>query len=500
MFLCKKLLRILNMSDTLKNKVLSGLAWKGMERFGTLAMGFAISIILARLLEPKDFGTIALITVFIALGTAFVNGGFATALVQKKEITDQDYNSVFYLSLAVAVVMYGVLFFTAPWIAAFYNEPILVWVLRVLSLSLIVGAVNSIQNAVLTREMKFKLSFKVSMISIFASGSVGIIMAYGGYGIWALVGYTLVAQAASMFVLWNIVSWRPRIMFSVASIRQLFGFGSKLLVSGLLDALFSNLYNVIIGKLFNPTILGYYSRGQSIPNIAMSSVQSTIQGVIFPALSSCQHDKVRVKEILRRMIKSACFLVFPMMFGLAAVAHPLVLVLLTEKWLPCVPYLQLSCITLASIPVHVAHLQVINALGRSDIFLNLELIKKALFLMTILVTFKYGVMAMVIGQAILSTVCVAINAWPNRRLLNYSLLQQVLDILPIFLLAAGMGVLVWGLALIITNVYYLLASQVILGATVYLTVAKIFKFESSEYLWKTGWQFILPRLNRAVYK
>ena len=486
------------MTDTLKNKVLSGLVWRMLERFGTQAMGLVISIVLARLLEPKDFGTIALITVFIALAGVFVGGGFGTALIQKKEVTARDYNSVFYLSLVVAVVLYGVLFVSSPWIAKFYNEPTLVWVLRILSLSLIVGAVNSIQNTVLTREMKFKLSFRVSMISTLVSGVVGVSMAYGGYGVWALVGSAIASQAVSTVVLYKIVAWRPQIMFSFAAVRQMFGFSSKMLASGLLDTLFNNLYNVIIGKLFNPTILGLYSRGQSIPNLVMSSVQGTISSVIFPALSSCQHDKVRVKQIVRRMIKSSCFMVFPLMFGLAAVAKSLVVVVLTDKWLPCVPYLQISCITFAFWPLHVANLQVIMALGRSDIFLTLEVIKKILVIVTILVTFKFGVMAMVIGQAVGSLICVAINAFPNRRLLNYYLQQQALDILPAFLLAAVMGVLVWIMDWFIQNPYVLLVSQSIFGATVYFVGAKLLKFESTEYLWKIAQQFFLPKLKRFV--
>ena len=283
-------------------------------------------------------------------------------------------------------------------------------------------------------------------------------------------------------------------MFSPAAIRQMFGFSSKLLVSGLLDTLFSNIYNVIIGKLFNPTILGYYTQGQRIPNMAMSGVQGTISSVMFPALASCQHDIIRVKTIVRRMIKSTCFLVFPMMIGLAAVAKPLVLVLLSDKWLPCVPFLQLSCIVFACWPLHVAHLQAINALGRSDIFLTLEIIKKSLVLVSILLTYRYGVMPMVIGQAIISPICIAINAYPNRQLITYSLQQQILDILPALLLATGMGALVLGMEWLISNVYFLLAAQSVLGAAVYFAGAKLLKFESADYLWRTAQQFLLPKL------
>ncbi|MEI8353593.1 MAG: lipopolysaccharide biosynthesis protein [Lentisphaerota bacterium] len=420
-----------------------------------------------------------------------VRPSFGTALIQAKEVTEVDYNSVFYLSLIVAGFFYGVLFVTAPWIALFYQEPSLIPVLRLLSLSLIIGALTSIQNAILTREMQFKLSFRVSMITMAASGVVGISMAYAGYGVWALVGSALAGQVARTMALWWLVSWRPQLIYSHASIRRVFGFSSKLLASGLLDTLFNNLYNIIIGKLFNPTILGYYSRGQSIPNMVMSSVQGTIGSVIFPAMSSCQHDTAQMKKITRRVITSSCFLVFPMMFGLAAVAKPLVQVLLTDKWLPCVPYLQFSCIAFAFWPLHVANLQAITAVGRSDVFLTVEVIKKALVVAVILVTFKFGVMAMVIGQTACSLVSVAINAWPNRRLIDYQLALQARDILPALLLAVGMGGVVFALNLVIPSSYALLAAQCVLGVAFYLGVAALLRFESLAY----GWQTLRPYVN-----
>jgi O-antigen/teichoic acid export membrane protein len=469
------------MSDKLKHKVVSGLLWRSLERFGTQAAGFVVSIVLARLLEPKDFGTITLITVFIAIASCFVDGGFATALVQRKEIDELDLNSVFYLSLSVAASLYAALFIAAPWIARFYSEPVLVWILRLLSLSLLIGALNSIQNAVLTREMRFKQSFKASMAATVASGAVGITMACRGYGLWSLVGSALAGQVALTAVLWQAVRWRPAWAFSFKRIQNLFGFGWKLLVSSVSDTFFNNLYNLIIGKLFNPATLGYYSRGQTVPSVIMNSVNGTIAGVIFPALASCQHDLIRVKSIMRRMVKTSCFLVFPMMFGLAAVARPLVQVLFTDKWLPCVPYLQLSCITFAFWPVHVANLQAVMALGRSDIFLTLEVIKKNLVILTIIFTYKFGVMAMVAGQAVLSVISMGINAWPNRRLLNYSLRQQARDILPPLLLAVAMGAIVWGLQGVRLGPVWLLGMQVFLGVVVYLGGAFLLRLESLEY-------------------
>ncbi len=368
------------------------------------------------------------------------------------------------------------------------------WVLRLLSLSLILGALNTTQNAVMTREMKFKLSFRASLITMGISGAVGIGMAYNGYGVWALVGSSLAGQIANTVALWLLFPWRPQFIFSFPAVRRLFGFGSKMLASGLLDALFNNIYNLIIGKLFNATILGYYSRGQSIPNVLMTTVQGTIANVIFPVLTSCQQDKPLMKRIVRRAITTSSFLIFPMMFGLAAIAKPLVLVLLTEKWMPCVPYLQLACITFAVWPLHVANLQAILAAGRSDLFLTLEVIKKVLVVVIILGTFKFGVMAMVIGQAVGGLVGVAINAWPNRRLIDYSLTQQIADVLPAMLLAAGMGVLVFSLTWLITNNVALLVAQGGLGVLIYFGAAALLKFDSLFYLWQTGRQYMFARV------
>ena len=485
------------MPEPLKQKVISGILWRGLERVGTQIVSFVVTIVLARLLEPKDFGTITLITVFIALSQVFVQAGFGAALIQKKEVTEADYNSVFYLSLSVAFFLYLVLFVSAPWVAVFYKEPVLVNVLRVVSLTLIVGALNAVQTAVLNREMKFKLSFNVSLITVVVSGLIGISMAYCGYGVWALVASSLGGQIATTLTLWVVIRWRPVWTFSFSALRQLFGFSSKLLASALLDTLFNNLYNLIIGKLFNPTILGYYSRGQSIPYLAMTSVNGTISGVIFPALASCQHDREQVKAITRRAVKATCFLTFPMMFGLAAVAKPMVLVLLTDKWLPCVPYLQLSCITCAFWPLHTANVQALTALGRSDIFLTLEIIKKSLSLLTIVATFKLGVMAMVIGQAVMSVACVGINAWPNRRLIDYTLTRQMADIAPSFLLSAAMVTAVLGLGLVISNPYLQLGTQVSLGTLIYFAGAKLFRVEIAGYLAQVGYQTVIGKLGRA---
>jgi O-antigen/teichoic acid export membrane protein len=474
----------------LKDRVVSGLIWRLLERAGVQLSGFVVSVILARLLLPSDFGTVTLVTVFTAVAAVFVNGGFAIALVQKKDVSETELNSIFYFSLAVALGAYGVLFAGAPWVARFYQLPVLVWILRLCALGLVLGALNSVQNALLSRTMKFKLSFQATVISTVVSSIVGIGMAVGGCGLWSLVGLTLTAQAANVCALWAVVGWRPRAIFSLAAVRNLFGFGSRVLAASVLDTVFVNLYNLIIGKLFNPTMLGYYSRGQSVPNMAMNSVQGAIDSVFFPALASCQHDIDRVRSMVRRAMCTASFLIFPIMFGLAAVAKPLVQVLLTDKWLPCVPYLQLSCVVFAFWPIHIANLQAIVALGRSDISLLLEIIKKLLVVAIILATVRLGVLAMVAGQAVGSALCVVINSWPNRRLIRYPLWHQAQDILPAFLLAAFMGGATWGLSCWIRQPALLLGVQLLAGAAIYLGGAALFRLEAGRYVWNTAGEWL----------
>lgn len=470
---------------SLKEKVMAGLFWRFLERGGTQGMQFIVSVVLARLLVPKDFGTIGLLTVFIAIAGVFVQSGFGTALIQKPEVNSEDYSSVFYLSVAVSIILYAVLFLCAPMIGDFYADPLLCPILRIMALSLILGAINSVQYAVLSREMKFKNSFFVNLGGIFTSGTIGIGLAYHNYGVWSLVFSQLAGQVASTIILWFTVRWRPTFIFSIKKLAELFSFGSKLLCAALLDTTFNNLYPIIIGKLFDRTMLGLYNRGQSIPSMVVENINGTIAGVMFPALASCQNNRARVKDLVRRMIATSSFLVIPMMFGLAAVAKPLVLLIFTEKWLPCVPFLQLSCITYAFWPIHVANLQAITAVGRSDIFLKLEVIKKTLLLVVLGASFPFGVYAMVVGSAVLSFICTFINAWPNRTLLNYTFKEQLLDIAPSLLLSAAMSGIVTTISWLPLGIWRVFLMQVLVGGVFYFTGAYLLKFECFAYLLTT---------------
>lgn len=468
-----------------KSKVLSSLLWKLLERGGTQGIQFIVQIILARLLAPEQFGTIAIVMVFIHLAQVFVQSGFNTALIQKKEVDQVDFSSVLYLSLGVATILYSIIFITAPFIASFYNKPILVQVFRVLSINLFIGAFNSIQNAFVARNMLFKKLFASSLGAATISGIVGIIAAYSGLGVWALVLQQLISQLSTTIILWFTVKWRPHLTFSITGVKSLFSYGSKLLASGLLDTLYTNLSTLIIGRMGTSSMLGYYNRGQQFPQLIVSNINGSVQSVMLPALSAHQDDRKRVKEMMRRAIVSSSFLIFPMMIGMAAVAEPLVEIVLTEKWLPAVPFLQIACFTFALWPIHTANLQAINAMGRSDIFLKLEMIKKVIGLTILGISIPFGVYAIAIGQVVSGIIATFINAYPNKRLLDYSYKEQLIDIMPSLLISLIMGGVAYTFNYLSISEGQILVLQVCAGMAIYIGLARIFKIESFGYLIKT---------------
>ncbi len=465
-----------------KSKILSSLFWKLMERGGTQGIQFIVQIVLARLLIPEDYGVIALVTIFIIIANVFVQSGFNTALIQKKDANESDFSSVFYLSLFVASLLYVILFFAAPIIAAFYDESQLILVLRVISVTLFFGAFNSIQNAVVARKMQFKKLFFSSLGAIIASGTVGIVMAYTGFGVWALVLQQITNQLLIIVILWFTVEWRPRLLFSFERVKSLFSYGWKLLVSSLIDTLYMNLSSLIIGKIYNAEMLGFYNRGKQFPELIVINIDGSIQSVMLPAFASQQDNRQRVKDMVRRSIVTSSFILFPMMVGVAVIAEPLVKILLTEKWLPCVPFLQIYCVSYALWPIHTANLQAINALGRSDIFLKLEIIKKILGLAILGVTVFYGVYAIALGSIISGLIGTIINSYPNEKLLNYSYKEQWKDIMPSLLLSLVMGAVVYSVQLFGMTVWPILIVQGFVGIILYVGMARIFKLECFTYL------------------
>lgn len=467
------------------SKVFSGLIWKFFERFGTVGIQFIIQIILARLLSPDDYGAIALITVFITVSNVFVQNGFNTALIQRQDVTEEDYSSVFWISMLVALVCYIVLVILSPFIADFYSMPVLNNVLKVLGLTLFFGSYNSIQIAKISKEFKFKKLFYSSLIGMCMSGIAGIILAMNGFGVWTLVFQQLMNQVIISFVLYFQVDWKLKVIVNIDRVKLLFGFGSKLLVSSLIDVIYNNIYNLVIGKVYDSTTLGYYNRADQFPNLIVNNVNGSIQSVILPALAEHQDNKQRVKEMMRKAMTLSSYLVFPLMIGMAACAEPMIELLLTEKWLPCVLYLRLLCFSYMLWPIHTANLQAINAIGHSEIFLKLEIIKKIIGIVALVISIPFGVIIMVSMKVITGIISTFINALPNKTLLNYSYKSQIFDLLPTFIISTLMGVLVYLsdnlLKAVSVELLPRLILDVITGVIIYVILSLVTKNKNFKY-------------------
>lgn len=465
------------------NLVLKNFVWRFTERCGAKGVAFVVSIVLARLLAPEAYGTVALVTVFTAILEVFVDGGLGTALIQKKNADDLDFSTVFYFNFAVCILLYLGMFFAAPAIARFYDQMELVPLVRVISLTLIISGVKNIQQAYVSRNMLFKRFFFATIGGTIFSAALGIAMAYLGFGVWALVAQQLSNAAIDTLILWITVRWRPKWMFSFERLKGLFSYGWKLLVSGLLDTVYNNLRQLIIGKMYSPSELGFYNKGNQFPSLIVTNINSSIDSVLLPIMSGVQDDHERIKTMTRRAIKTSTYIMAPLMMGLAFVAPVVVELLLTEKWLPSVPFLRIFCITYMFYPIHTANLNAIKAMGRSDLFLKLEIAKKTVGMILLLSTMWFGVMAMAYSLLVSSLCSQIINTWPNRKLLNYGYLEQLKDILPDLILAVVMGLCVAPLAWLPLPKIVLLCVQCATGATIYIVGSIITQNESFDYLW-----------------
>ena len=482
---------------SLKSSVITSLIWKFLERIGTQGIQFIVAIVLARLLSPTDFGLIALVTVFVTIANVFVQSGLNIALVQKKNADNLDFSTVFYSCLALASVLYMGLYFGAPLIARFYNDQVeLIPVIRVLGLMLPLGALNSIQEAYVARNMMFKKLFYRSVGAIIPAGIGGVVCAYLGFGIWSLVAQQLLNTLLICVIMWFTVKWRPSVSFSFKRWKGLFSFGWKLLCSALLDTFYRNIRDLVIGKLFTPADLGFYNRGDQFPKIIIVNINTSIQSVLLPSLSTVQDDRVRLKSLARRTIKTSSFLILPMMTGLAAVAKPLTLVVLGEKWLPAVPFIQICCFSYAFWPIHTTNLSAINAVGRSDVFLKLEIIKKAycLAILALAIWLFRSPIGIAMSAAIAAPLGSFVNAYPNKKLLNYGFVEQMKDFIPSFLLSLAMGGAIYFGGDFLTkslnlSPILLLVLSVVVGLLLYLGLAKILRFECLDYLIKTAKEF-----------
>lgn len=452
-----------------KSIVISSLVWKFGERITAQLVSLLVSIILARLLSPDDYGAVALVMVFITIANVFVSSGFGNALIQKKDADDLDFSSVFYINIAVSLVLYAVLFICSPFIAAFYGMPVLSPVLRVFAIRIPVAAVNSIQHAYVSRNMLFKRFFWSTLFGTVISGIAGIIMAYNGFGIWSLVAQYLINTCTDTVVLWFTVKWRPILACSLKRAKPLIKYGWKLLVSGLLETGYTQIRSLLIGKIYTSEDLAYYNQGDKYPQVLAVNINSSIGSVLFPAMSQFQNDKKKVKEITRRSIQVCSYALWPIMIGFAVIAEPLVKMLLTDKWLSCVPFLRIFCLTYGFYPIYTANLQAINAIGRSDIFLKLEIIKKAIGLIVLIISIPFGTLAIAEGLIITSITSIFINAAPNIKLLDYKLSEQLSDLLSPLILSLIMAAAVFPIEKTGLDGVALIAVQAVCGAAVYLT-------------------------------
>ena len=465
-----------------KQSVITNFIWRLMERGGTYVMNFIVSVILARLLEPSLYGSIALVTAITAILQVFVDSGMANSLIQKKDTDDLDYSSVFYFNLVFCLVLYGGLFLAAPMIGRVYHDLSLVPVVRVLGLTIVVSGVKNVQQAYVAKTMQFRRFFFATLGGTIFSAVVGIALAYLGKGVWALVFQQLLNVTVNTAILWLTVGWRPKPVFSWERLKVLVSYGWKLLVSQLLDTAYLKLYQFIIGLRYSTADLAYYNKGDQFPNLIMENTNASLDSVLLPVLSSEQDDKTRVREMTSRAIRVSTYVLMPLMAGLAVCAEPVVRLLLTEKWMPCVPYMQLFCVYYALWPLHTANLNAIKATGHSGIFLYQEIIKKVLETAVLLVTMRYSVMAITWGLLFSGFASVLINAWPNRKLLNYSIFQQLRDAMPAMLLSVVMALILYPVTRTGLHDLIKLIIMVPAGAAIYVAGSVLFKVESFRYI------------------
>lgn len=465
------------MSESLKHKTLKGTVWSSVERFSVQGIAFLVMIVMARILTPEDYGLVGMITIFIAVSQSLVDSGFSQALIRKQDRSETDNSTVFYFNIVVGLVLYLILFFCAPLIASFYKEPLLTPLTRLISLSIIINSFVVVQRALLTVKIDFKTQAKASLSAAIVSGIVGITMAYTGYGVWAIVWYQLTNLALNVSLLWIFSKWRPVWSYSWKSFRELFGFGSKLALSGILDTLYRNIYLIVIGKVFKAADLGYYTRAHQFADFPSSNVSGILQRVTFPVLCTIQDDLPRLQSVYRRFLRVSAYVVFPLMTELAAVAHPFILLVLKEQWLFSATLLSIISLGMMWYPVHAINLNLLQVRGRSDLFLRLEIIKKILGVIMLVITVPMGLVAMCVGTVINSIIALVINTHYTGKLIDVGFLTQMRDLAPTLILSLSTGAAVYAtVTLLQAHPAISLAVGIIEGAAIYILASRIFRF------------------------
>lgn len=466
----------------MKSDVLSNFIWRFAERAGAQVVQLIISIVLARLLLPETFGIVALVVVIAQIFQVFVDSGLGNALIQKKDADDLDFSSVFWFNVVWCLVLYVIIFFLAPVFAKYYDDLSLIPIIRVLCITVIISGLKNVQQAYISRTMQFKRFFFATLGGTIASAVVGVWLAYAGYGVWAIVAQKLVNLTIDTLVLWLTVDWRPKLIFSFERLKGLISYGWKLLASSLLETVYSNLRQLIIGKLYTPSDLAYYNQGVKFPDVISYNITSSIDSVLLPTMSKEQDDRARVKAMTRKSIIVSIYIMAPMMMGLAFCADTVVSLFLTDKWLPCVLFMRVFCITYMFYPIHTANLNALKAIGRSDLFLKLEIEKKIVGIILLLSSMWFGVKVMAYSMLISSVTSQIINTKPNKTELDYGYLEQLKDILPSLLLAMGMGMCVWLVGFIPMPLIIKLLAQVLVGISVYVFMSYILKIKPFMYL------------------
>ena len=467
----------------IKDKTVKGLFWSFVDSIFGQGLQFIIGIILARILTPREFGVIGMMAIFIAISQAFIESGFIQALVRKQKCTQVDYSTVFYFNISGSIILYVSLIYFSKSIASFYNEPQIENLLKVLSLSLIINAFAIVQRTILTKNINFKLQTRISMLASISSGAVAIWMAMKGYGVWSLVGLTLVRSFVTSVFLWVFVQWKPSLIFSKKSFNELFSYGSKLLLSSLINTSFINIYYLIIGKYFSVIQLGYFTRAVQFTELSAKNLTGIINRVTFPVLSTLQDNKIALKKKYKRIITSSMLISFTLMFGLAAIAEPMVITLIGEKWRPIIVYLQLLCFASSLYPLHSLNLNILKIFGRSDLFLRLEIIKILLLIPFIYAGVKFGMLILIIGQMLLSLIVYFLNSYWSKSLINYSSMEQIKDILPSVFIAMGTAGSVFILGNYLTiNPLLSLFAQIIFGLIIFLILGEMGKNKEYFYI------------------
>lgn len=480
------------LAESLKNKVAKGAVWATMERFSVQAMQFVVGMVLARLLTPTDYGTVALLAIFFAVAGSLASCGFGNALVQRKSVGELEFNSVFYLSIVASLVIYAAIFFAAPHIAEFYKTPVLCPLARVSAISFILNAINSVQGAELSRKMLFNRRFRISMIVSVVSAVSGITLAYLGLGAWALVYTSLLSNLASVIAYWTIIAWRPKLMFSLSAVKGLFSYGWKLSLASMIHSFYVEIYGFLIGRFYTPADLAFVNKSRSMPSLLMTTVNGTINSVSFPALAQLQDDITKFRDAIRRMIQCTTFLVFPLMTVLAVTARPLILLLYGDQWESAIVYVPIGCFSMAMTPINAINTMAISASGRSGVYLVLDIVKKVSGLILMLISIRYGIMAFVLTMAFVQDPFgVLVNTFVNGRLLNYSFRMQMRDMAPSAGLCAVSAFAMWGVGQLLASVCTMIPCQNLayavtlvvecsIGVGLYFALAYVFRLRPLE--------------------